>query len=166
MRKVILILVCLLGAYMTQQGCINWQNMMDLRKVNSNVQINVNEMKKTAVSLQSFKDQPLGSLQESYKTINKKIILFSRGRDLKTTIDFSKSNKKGLVSEVEEKSQWLGVKQVVLDIKFYGIKDLDEHMLVIGFLDALESSNHLKVMGILQRQDCLFTKVHIYGRGL
>ncbi len=166
MRKIILLLVCVIAIYLIYLSSGQWQNLYELRRKNSNLQSSVNEMKRVLLNLQSLTDRPLGSLQESYKAINKKIILFSRSHDLRTTIDFIKNNKKGFVSEVEEDSQWLGIKQIVLDIKFYGIKDLDECMLVIGFLDTLESSNHLKVMEIVQKENCLFTKVYIYGRGI
>ena len=166
MRKIVLVLSLIASCYLGYRAFYGWSDMKQLENQNLILKKEVIQYKDKIKKIEALDDQPLVDLQESYKRINTKIRLFSRSNDFKTTLDFNKSNKRGFLSEVEEDSLWIGVKQMTVDIKYFEIKSLDQFMSIIGFLDTLEASNYLKVLSIYQAGDSLQAKVQIYGRGI
>lgn len=164
MMKVGLVLIFMLSIGFVYRAFDIWQqkNISELKNITAQ-----KEIQELHLALNELKNLPEGkvdSFENNYKNLDKQTRLFSRFHNLKMSFDTDNPNKNDLISQSTLKSKWLGIEQMVFNIHFYDLKNVDQCITVLQFLEELEESAPLKIFDIIQKGNQIEVKFQLYGR--
>ena len=167
MKSAVLMLTGLLFIFLITQSFHLWKNGMSLKIKNQSAQ---NELKKFEGEyrfLDSQTDGTIGTIEDNYKNIDKQIRLFSRFHNLKVSVEEEKRdrNRVGMVQDARS-VVWPGINQMSVYLNFYDLKEVEQQIKVMGFIEEMEAAYPLKVLRLNQSGHHLQVGIQIYGGGV